>query len=78
MQGRHTLAPATQQRPYKMDSWDREASCHVTRTSTTNSHPFRQTEKDGNPALIFFRRQCGKQLQKLVSGEMMIESKLGA
>ena len=50
----------------------------VTGTSIIDSIPSGKPNKDGNPALIFFRRLYGKQLQKLVSGEMMIESKLGA
>jgi hypothetical protein len=39
---------------------------------------FPVTGEDGNPGLFFFRRLFGKQLQKLVGAEMMIESKLGA
>ena len=39
---------------------------------------FPVTGEDGNPGLVFFRRLFGKQLQKLVGAEMMIESKLGA
>jgi len=72
---RGRLVPTTQQRPYKMDSWDREAHQNI-----YDKFPSRPVNRKGweSSADLLPKAVSGKQLQKLVSGEMMIESKLGA